>query len=89
MVGIDGRFSLVDGTGITQPRYATWLQGPEWGVENYGVDPDIEVTIDPARWQADADPHLDRAIGELFRRLEIAPAARPPQSPEPRVRPAS
>ncbi len=47
VVGIDGRFDLVDGTSITQPRYAFWLQGKEWGVENYGVEPDIEVVTPP------------------------------------------
>ena len=36
--GIDNRFSLADGTGVTQPRYATWFGGGVgWGVENYGV----------------------------------------------------
>ncbi len=36
VVGIDNRFALADGTGVTQPRYATWFAGGVgWGVENY------------------------------------------------------
>ena len=27
VVGIDNRFALADGTGVTQPRYATWFAG--------------------------------------------------------------
>ena len=46
VVGIDGRFTLVDGTMVTQPRYATWMQGFGFGLENHGVDPDIEVPFD-------------------------------------------
>ncbi|WP_246149459.1 S41 family peptidase, partial [Nonomuraea turkmeniaca] len=47
VIGIDSRYHLVDGTRVTQPRYSFWLDGPGWGVENYGVDPDIEVVITP------------------------------------------
>ncbi|HEX3650730.1 MAG TPA: PDZ domain-containing protein, partial [Pseudonocardiaceae bacterium] len=46
-IGIDMRYRLADGTMVTQPRYATWLSGPGWGVENYGVDPDVEVVMAP------------------------------------------
>jgi tricorn protease len=88
VVGIDGRFDLVDGTGITQPRYATWLRGYDWSVENHGVDPDIEVPHTPADHdrEADVDPQLDRAIAEALARLEETPAATPPSLPPPRVR---
>lgn len=86
VVGIDGRFDLVDGTRITQPRYAFWLQGKDWGVENHGVDPDIEVVHTPADFFSDADPQLDRAITEALSRLEETPARTPPPLPEPKVR---
>lgn len=86
VVGIDGRFDLVDGTSITQPRYAFWLQGKEWGVENYGVDPDIEVVHSPADFFADNDPQLDRAMEEALNRLEASPAAMAPLMPDPKVR---
>ena len=35
---------------MTVPRYAIWLNGFGWGVENHGVDPDVEVLISPADW---------------------------------------
>jgi len=86
VVGIDGRFDLVDGTSITQPRYAFWLDGKEWGVENHGVDPDIEVVPTPADFFSNADPQLDRAISEALSRLEGTPSRTPPPMPEPKVR---
>ena len=86
VIGIDGRYSLVDGTVVTQPKYAFWIQGKGWGVENYGVDPDIEVVHDPAQLFAEDDPQLDRAIEEAYARLKQTPAAQPPQLPEPKVR---
>lgn len=86
VVGIDGRFDLVDGTQITQPRYAFWLESKGFGVENHGVDPDIEVVQPPAEVITGEDRQLDRAIEEALRLLEERPAATPPELPEPKVR---
>jgi tricorn protease len=86
VVGIDGRFDLVDGTEVTQPRYSFWLEGKGWGVENHGVDPDIEVEHTPADFFGDRDPQLDRAVAEALRQLEERPAAAAPAPPGPRVR---
>jgi tricorn protease len=86
VVGIDGRFDLVDGTGITQPRYAFWLEGKGFDVENHGVDPDIEVRHTPSDYFSDVDPQLDAGMAEAFRRLAERPAAAPPALPEPQVR---
>ena len=66
VVGIDNRFALADGTGVTQPRYATWFGGGVgWGVENFGVSPDIEVTFPPHAYAAGTDPQLEYGIGAL------------------------
>ncbi|MGD7788597.1 S41 family peptidase [Propionibacteriaceae bacterium Y1700] len=86
VVGIDGRFSLVDGTGITQPRYVCWFDNYGYGVENHGVDPDIEVPVPPGDFDSDADAQLDRAIKELLSRLRKSPAVVQPELPEPKVR---
>lgn len=86
VVGIDGRFDLVDGTSVTQPRYATWMKGKGWGLENHGVDPDIEVEHGPADFFSDDDPQLDRAIAEAFALLETHGTQMPPSMPPPRVR---
>ncbi|NLE98123.1 MAG: peptidase S41 [Propionibacterium sp.] len=74
VVGIDGRFTLVDGTEVTQPRY--WIQFERSGmrVENHGVDPDVVVEMDPADWHAENDPQLDAAIDEALQRLAKVPA---------------
>jgi len=86
VIGIDGRFSLVDGTAVTQPRYSFWLAGKGWDVENHGVDPDIEVVHTPADFDSAADPQLDRAIAVALEQLAGTPAASAPPMPEPRVR---
>ncbi|UVI36119.1 S41 family peptidase [Brevibacterium spongiae] len=88
VVGIDGRYDLVDGTGVTQPRYSFWIEGKGWSVENYGVEPDIEVEHDPGQLFAADDPQLDRAIAEVFAGLKDHPAAQPPEFPPPRVQPS-
>lgn len=85
VIGIDGRFDLVDGTGVTQPRYGTWIEGPGWDVENYGVVPDLEVRHAPADHFAATDRQLDAAIAEAFRLLDATGAAEPPPFPGPRV----
>ncbi len=79
VVGIDNRFALADGTGVTQPRYATWFSGGVgWGVENYGVAPDIEVTFPPHAYAAGTDPQLEYGIGALKEMIEELPTDRPP-----------
>ncbi|MEV4803779.1 PDZ domain-containing protein [Nonomuraea sp. NPDC049421] len=81
VIGIDQRYSLVDGTVVTQPRYSFWLEGPGWGVENYGVDPDVEVVITPQDRVAGRDPQLDKAIELALAALDEHPPATPPQLP--------
>ena len=79
VVGIDNRFSLADGTGVTQPRYANWFGGGVgWSVENYGVDPDIEVTYPPHAYAAGRDPQLEYGIGALKEMIQELPTDRPP-----------
>ncbi|MDQ0664845.1 tricorn protease [Arthrobacter ulcerisalmonis] len=79
VVGIDNRFSLADGTGVTQPRYANWFGGGVgWSVENYGVDPDIEVAYPPHAYAAGRDPQLEYGIGALKEMIQELPTDRPP-----------
>ncbi|SMD14998.1 S41 family peptidase [Kibdelosporangium aridum] len=81
-IGIDSRYHLVDGTLVTQPCYATWLEGPGWGVENHGVEPDVEVPITPMDYAAGRDPQLDTAVRLALEALETRPAVSPPALPE-------
>ena len=86
VIGIDGRYKLVDGTMVTQPRYSFWFEGLEWGVENYGVDPDIEVVMTPQDRANGRDPQLDTAIDLALRNLTERPPVRPPELPPVRQR---
>ncbi|MEW2631520.1 S41 family peptidase [Streptomyces sp. NPDC048389] len=81
VVGIDSRYSLVDGTLVTQPKYAFWLEGYGWDVENRGVDPDVEVVATPQDQAAGRDPQLDEAIRLALSSLEETPPKQPPSLP--------
>ncbi|MCZ4509879.1 PDZ domain-containing protein [Streptomyces sp. ActVer] len=81
VVGIDSRYRLVDGTLVTQPKYAFWLEGYEWGVENHGVDPDVEVVQAPQDYAAGRDVQLDEAIRIALAALSENPARTAPQLP--------
>ncbi|WP_329317789.1 S41 family peptidase [Streptomyces sp. NBC_01262] len=81
VIGIDSRYHLVDGTLVTQPKYAFWLEGMGWDVENHGVDPDIEVPHTPQDWAAGRDPQLDVAIRVALDALAERPAKTPPGLP--------
>jgi len=78
VIGIGEPFRLVDGTSMTVPRYAIWLNGFGWGVENHGVDPDTEVLISPDDWAAGRDPQLETATRLAIEQLEARSAAQPP-----------
>ncbi|MGW1158118.1 S41 family peptidase [Streptomyces sp. NPDC002519] len=81
VIGIDSRYRLVDGTLVTQPKYAFWLEGYGWGVENHGVDPDVEVIQAPQDYAAGRDVQLDEAVRLALAALEERPAKRPPELP--------
>ncbi|MGI5493669.1 S41 family peptidase [Microtetraspora malaysiensis] len=81
VIGIDARYSLVDGTIVTQPRYSFWLEGEGWGVENHGVDPDVEVIVTPQDLVAGRDPQLVRAVELALAALEERHPATPPELP--------
>jgi tricorn protease len=81
VIGIDSRYQLVDGTLVTQPKYAFWLSGPGWDVENHGVEPDVPVVHAPHHWATGEDPQLDTAIRLALESLESTPAHTPPTLP--------
>ncbi|OLR89997.1 S41 family peptidase [Actinokineospora bangkokensis] len=81
VIGIDMRYHLVDGTSVTQPRYATYIEGPGWGMENHGVEPDVEVVVTPRDHAEGRDPQLDRAVEIALERLGERGAAVPPEIP--------
>lgn len=82
VIGIDARYKLIDGTSVTQPRYSFWFEDFGWGVENYGVDPDVEVPMTPQDRVAGNDVQLDRALSLVDQQLKKTPPLQPPSIPE-------
>ena len=80
VVGIDGRYTLVDGTSVTQPRYGFWFDSVGWDVENHGVDPDVEVPVPPQAWARGEDPQLEAALRLLLKALDEQGFATPPDT---------
>jgi tricorn protease len=80
VIGIEGvpGHELVDGTHMTVPRYAGFFEDYGWSVENYGVEPDVEVLISPDDWAAGRDPQLETAVRLALEALEKQPAVTPP-----------
>ena len=81
VVGIDGKYSLVDGTEVTQPKYACWYDDVGFGIEGHGVDPDVEVPIPPHDWAAGRDPQLLEGVRLALEALDREPAVTPPELP--------
>jgi len=77
VIGIDGKYMLKDGTITTQPEYSFWFKDVQWGVENYGTDPDIEVEITPEDYKAGLDPQLERAVEECLKDIKKNPPLKP------------
>jgi len=80
VIGYDNEHELIDGTQITVPGLAVWLEEYGWGVENHGVDPDVEVIMSPDDWAAERDTQLETAIGLALEALQQRPAIRPPDT---------
>ena len=73
VIGIEGRQGLVDGSTVTVPRYAFYFDEYGWGVENYGVDPDVEVLITPDDAAAGRDTQLETAVQLAMDELDKQP----------------
>jgi tricorn protease len=82
---VPNEHELNDGTRITVPRLAFWFQEYGWGVENHGVDPDVEVIMSPDDWAAQRDTQLETAVRLALETLQQRPAVQPP---DPRTRPS-
>lgn len=71
VIGIRGSLPFVDGGILNRPEYGLYnIEGTEWIIEGYGVDPDIEIDNDPAREFDGIDDQLNRGIEEILRLLE-------------------
>ena len=73
LIGVYDYPVLIDGGSVTAPRVAFYHTNGEWGIENIGVPPDIEVDQTPAAFAAGRDPQLEEAVNECLRLLELNP----------------
>src|SRR3989338_232622 len=87
VVGIWLRHGLVDGGSTTQPEFSFWFYDVGWTIENYGVDPDIEVEIKPQDYENCVDPQLDRGIKEILAILKASPPPKPFSTEKPNLAP--
>ena len=84
VVGIRGTLPLLDGGYLRRPEYSRYdVEGTEWIMEGYGVEPDIYVDNDPAKEFAGIDQQLDRAIEEILKELETKEKTIPKPPPYP------
>jgi tricorn protease len=70
LIGIRSNPDLIDGGQLTVPFFRFFTPEGEWRVENEGVAPDVEVTLDPAAVNRGEDPQLDAAIATVLTQLK-------------------
>jgi tricorn protease len=82
LVGVSG-VPLMDGGVTGAPQSGLWNPNGTWDVENWGVEPDIEVEMDPALWRAGRDPQLEKAVAVVMESLRKNPLPRHTRPPYP------
>ena len=82
-MGIRDFIRLVDNGYITTPEFAPYNIKSEWVMENYGVDPDIEVDNLPDLVIQGHDPQLEKAIEIIMKKIEEEPKKLPERPPYP------
>ncbi|SPE50036.1 putative Tricorn protease homolog 1 [Verrucomicrobia bacterium] len=81
-VGIRGDKPLRDGGMITQPEFGGWdPKGHDWIIEGHGVDPDVELDLNPDGLIHGHDIQLDYAINHLLEEIAKDPRDLPPAPP--------
>lgn len=77
VIGIYPRHPLADGTYTTQPEFSFWFFDVEWGVENYGTDPDIFVDIAPHHYRDGIDTQLEKSLELALKAIQNNPPKLP------------
>jgi len=83
LVGIGGYPTLIDGGSVTAPHFAFYSPEGQWEIENHGVDPDIEVEMDPKAWREGKDPQLEKAVEVLLADIKEHPVKKTVRPPYP------
>ncbi len=79
VVGIRGSLPLLDGGYLNKPEFSRYdVEGQQWIIEGYGVEPDIVVDNDPAKEYAGIDQQLDKAIEVILEELKTQEKEIPP-----------
>jgi tricorn protease len=73
LIGIGGYPPLLDGGHVMAPRWAIYGLKGEWEVENHGIKPDIEVSMDPKAVREGHDPQLEKAVETVMDLLKQHP----------------
>ena len=67
---------------VNVPEFALANTKGEYVIEGYGVDPDIEVENDPKSVLGGHDPQLERAVGEIMKKI-VNPVRLPKRPADP------
>jgi len=83
LVGLTGYPELMDGGVVMAPSAAIWNPNGTFDVENHGINPDIEVDLEPAALRNGHDPQLEKAVQVVMEELarQPAPALKRPAYP--------
>ncbi|HPX79484.1 MAG TPA: hypothetical protein PK603_04135, partial [Bacteroidales bacterium] len=68
--GISGSKRYLDGQDVRTPFFTSYSIDGEWIVEGHGVDPDIEIDINPFEDYLGNDAQLTKAIEVLLEELK-------------------
>lgn len=73
IVGISGSKPFVDGQDMRTPFFTSYGLDGKWIIEGHGVDPDIEVDINPFEDYLGTDAQLNKAVEVLLEELKNWP----------------
>ncbi|MBU8870947.1 MAG: PDZ domain-containing protein [Gemmatimonadales bacterium] len=77
LVGYTRNIRLMDGGNLTFPEFGLFDMNGEWDVENYGVDPTIEVDNLPHEVILGKDPQLKKTVEYLLQKIADEPVEVP------------
>ena len=83
LVGVSQYPVLMDGGNVTSPNFGFFSPEGQWDVENHGVQPDIEVELDPKLVHDGHDPQLEKAVAVALEQLKKNPPPEPKRPPYP------
>ncbi len=75
--GIRGYWPLLDGGYITIPEDSLYGLNSQWIIENYGVDPNVEVDNLPGDVMAGRDAQLQEAVKLIMEKIKAHPLTLP------------